>query len=105
MTENPTLEPFFKNLRDEMEYFHERLPEDYEIEVFVAWGGHEYSIKQIVPVSPNMLVCECRDGHSIVQHVSTVQLKFAPHKIDQTGQEKQKPLIGFRISEDGEQIS
>jgi hypothetical protein len=101
-------EPFFKNLRDEMERFHNKLPDGEVIRVFVACAdGKERFVDTIQAIPPNILVCECDDGNSIVQHINCVQLRFAASGTI-TGTEESRPRklpIGFRFSEENAQTS
>ena len=91
---------FLENIRDEMQLFHKQLVAGENFDVFVMCAdGSEHEIERVVPVPPNMLVCECRNGDRIVQHINCVQLRFSKSTSEEELPLPAKLPIGFRAAE------
>lgn len=96
---------FFGNLRSEMEVFHRQLSGGEGLEIMVmCYTGVEVSVERLIPLPPDMLVCECHNGDRIVQHIGNVQLKFRKtfSNTEYLPSEKTIP-IGFRTIEHDDQ--
>ena len=102
---------FLKNLRAEMSLFHSELVDGEQFDVAVICNnGHEQNLDRIVPVPPNMVVCECKNGDRIIQHINCVQLRFSKSKAkdaeteDESEDMPSRLPIGFRISCDADEL-
>lgn len=97
---------FFSNLKTEMELFHEQLSRGEGLEVIaICYGGGEVSVERVIPLPPDMLVCECRNGDRIVMHISSVQLRFHRTFSNTEYVPDEKVPIGFRTMEGHDEIA